>query len=156
MALATNSAVEYFGTQSTVTASGGTSSVVSGDFSATADLETGGWTNAENSPMASVVLTGVLAGLPASAGKSINLFARLMDIDGTSDQEIPSSDFKHVYLGYFPIGTTTTISPTPIDVRLPNNYSGQIYEFYLENTAGVTLNAGWTLKVQPKTIGPKA
>lgn len=155
MAIGTNSGVEFFGTQATVSASGGTSSVVSGAFSVTADMETGGWTNTDDSPMASVLLTGGFASAPA-ANKAIALYVRVMNIDGTSDPDVPSANYRHTYVGSIPVNASTTLNPSAIDVRLPNAYSGQIYEFYLENTAGVTLNAGWVMKVTPKTIGPKA
>lgn len=155
MAISTDSAIEFFGTQDTVTAGGGTSAVTDGSFSASGDVVSGGWTNDDDAPMASVVLTCAYATAP-TASTSVNLYARLMNIDSTNDQITPDANFGHVYLGSFPLNDTTSTQYIPLDVRLPNTYTSQVYEFYIENNAGQTMSAGWTLKITPKTIGPHA
>ena len=39
---------------------------------------------------------------------------------------------------------------------LPSAKSSQEYEFYVLNSCGVTMTAGWTLKITPVADGPKA
>lgn len=155
MAIGTGAAIEFFGTQDTVTAGGGTSAVTNGSFSAAADVVSGGWTNDDDAPLASVVLTCAYATAP-TASSAVNLYARLMNIDSTNDAITPDADNTHVYLGSFPLDNTTSTQYIAIDVRLPNTYSSQVYEFYIENDGGQTMSAGWTLKVTPKTYGPHA
>lgn len=155
MAISTGSAIEFYGTQDTVTAGGGTSSVASAAFSVSGDVVSGGWTNDDDAPMASVVLTCAYSVAP-TANSSVNLYARLMNIDSTNDQITPDANFGHVYLGSFPLDDTTSTQYIAIDVRLPNTYTSQVYEFYIQNNGGQTMSAAWTLKVTPKTIGPHA
>lgn len=155
MAISTNAAIEFFGTQDTVTAGGGTSAVVDGAFSVAGDVVAGNWINDDDAPMAAVVLTCAYATAP-TANTAVNLYARLMDINGTNDAITPDANNTHVYLGSFPLDDTTAQQNIPLDVRLPNQYSSQVYQFYLRNNAGQTMAAGWTLKVTPKTIGPHA
>lgn len=155
MTISTNAAIEFFGTQDTVTAGGGTASVVDGAFSVAGDVVSGGWTNDDDAPMAAVVLTCAFGTAP-TANTTVNLYARLMNINGTSDALTPDADNTHVYLGSFLLDDTTAQQNIPLDVRLPNQYSSQVYEFYVENNGVQTMSAGWTLKVTPKTIGPHA
>lgn len=155
MAISTNSAIEFFGTQDTVTAGGGTSAVTDGSFSAAGDVVSGGWTNDDDAPMASFVLKAAYATAP-TANTSVSLYARLMNIDSTNDALTPDANNQHVYLGSFPLDDTTSTQYIALDARLPNTYSSQVYEFYIQNNAGQTLSAAWTLKVTPKTIGPHA
>ena len=79
-----------------------------------------------------------------------------MNIDSTNDQITPDANFGHVYLGSFPLDDTISTQYIPLDIRLPNTYTSQVYEFYIENNGGQTMSAGWTLKITPKTIGPHA
>ncbi len=88
MAISTGSAIEFYGTQDTVTAGGGTSSVASAAFSVSGDVVSGGWTNDDDATMASVVLTCAYSVAP-TANRSVNLYARLMNIDSTNDQITP-------------------------------------------------------------------
>lgn len=155
MAIGTGTAIEFFGTQDTVTVGGGTSAVTNTSFSASGDVVSGGWTNDDDAPMASVVLTCAYSVAP-TASTTVDLFARLMNIDSTNDAITPDANNPHVYLGSFPLDDTTSTQYIPLDVRLPNTYTSQVYEFYIKNNGGQTMSAGWTLKVTPKTIGPHA
>lgn len=151
MEIGADSLVEFFGTQDTVTS--GSSSVTDGSFSVAGDITT--WTNDDDAPMASVVFEGTYSVSP-TASSSVNLYARLMNIQSTNDQNAPDANFQHVYLGSFPLNDVTTAQYTAIDVRLPNTKTSQEYEFYIENNGGQTLSAGWDLYVTPKTYGPHA
>lgn len=147
MAISTDSAIEVFGTQDTVTSS--TASVADGAFSAQEDT----WTNDDDAPLAAVVFEGTFASAP-DAGSYVNLYGRLLNVQSTNDQDTPDGNYGHVYLGSFPLNDVTSAQYIPIDVRLPNQKTSQEYEFYIENGAGQTLSAGWDLYVTPKTYGP--
>jgi len=151
MAISTDAAIEFFGTQDTL----GTSSaaVADGAFSIASDLST--WTNDDDAPQASVVLLANFSVAP-DANSSINLYLRPLNIQSTNDQEIPDANFQHTYVGSFPVNDVTTAQYINIQISLPNNAASQNYEFYIENQTGQSLPAGWDIFVTPKTIGPHA
>lgn len=143
-----------FGTQDTVTAGGGTSAVTDTSFSVAADAAA--WTNDDDYSLADVVLkfqypSGTLASPPI-----VNLRLRKMNVDSTNDEPVPdglSSAYPGHLVGTFVgdqnLGSTTDTYLT-IEIHLPNAYTSQVYEFYIENQTDVTMTAGWTLKVTPK------
>lgn len=151
MTISTGSLIEFFGTQDTL----GTSSaaVTNGSFSVAGDLST--WTNDDDAPRASVTLSCTYSSAP-TANSVVNLYIRPLNIQSTNDQEVPDSNYLHTYVGAFPLNDVTSAQYISIDVTLPNAYTSQQYEFYIENKAGQTLSAGWDLYVTPKTYGPKA
>jgi hypothetical protein len=151
MAIGSNSAIEFFGTQDTVTST--SSAVTDGSFSVAGDITT--WTNDDDAPAAAVVFEGTYSVAP-DVNSTVSLFARLMNIQSTNDQEIPDSNFQHTYLGSFPLNDVTTEQFVAIEVGLPNTKSSQEYDFYIQNNAGQTVSAGWDIHVTPKTIGPHA
>jgi len=158
MAISTNAAIDFFGTQDTVTVAGGTSAVSNDAFSASGDVVSGGWTNDDDAPDGTAVLTFQYpSGTISTDG--VNLVVRRMNIDGTADEAQPDSGYAGLSLGTFPIDANlaaTTNTTTVLDIPLLNAYSSQVYEFYLENKLNVTMTAGWTLKITPKTLGPHA
>ena len=151
MAISTDSAVEFFGTQDTL----GTSSATVADaaFSVASDLST--WTNDDDAPRASVTALIDYAVAP-DVNSVVNLYLRLLNTQSTNDNEIPDANFTHTYVGSFPVNDVTTNQYVTIDISLPNGKSSQEYEFYIENQTGQTIQAGWDLYVTPKTIGPHA
>lgn len=151
MTIGTGSLIDFFGTQDTLGTS--SSSVADGAFSIAADLST--WTNDDDATFASVVLLANYTVAP-TANSVINLYLRLLNIQGTNDQDIPDVNFRHVYVGSFPLNDVTTAQYIPLIIDLPNNFESQEYEFYIENDAGQTLPAGWDIFVTPKAIGPHA
>ena len=151
MAISTDSAIEVFGTPDTVT--GTTSTVADGAFSVVGDISQ--WTNDDDAPQAVMVAMFDWATAP-DTNTSVNLYARLIDIDGTNDQDTPDANFLHTFLGSFPINDVTTNQYISIPITLPNTKTSQVYEFYIENNTGQTIQANWTLKITPKTIAPHA
>lgn len=151
MAIATGAAVEFFGTQDTL----GTSSAAVADaaFSIAGDLST--WTNDDDAPMASVTLLANFSVAP-TANTSVNLYLRLLDVQGTNDGTVPDANFQHTYVGSFPLNDSTIAQYITIDIGLPNSVTSQQYEFYVENQSGQSLPAGWDIYVTPKAIGPAA
>jgi len=151
MAIGAGTAIEFFGTQDTVTSS--SSAVVNGAFSVAADAPT--WTNDDDAPVAAVILSATFSVAP-TANSIVNLFARMMNVQSTNDQDVPDANFTHTYLGSFPLNNVTSTQFIAIDVTLPNTKTSQEYDFYIQNSGGQTISAGWGLYVTPKTIGPHA
>ncbi|MEZ0147942.1 MAG: hypothetical protein AB9Q22_10275 [Candidatus Reddybacter sp.] len=151
MTIGTNTVVDFFGTPDDLASS--SAAVADAAFSIASDVAQ--WTNDDDAEMASIVLSGTWAVAP-DAGGSVALYARLMNIDGTGDQDIPSANYRHKSLGRFPVKDVTSAQLTAIDIDLPNNYSSQVYEFYIQNNAGQTISAGWKLVVTPKAPGAHA
>jgi len=151
MAIGTDAAVDFFGTQATL---GTSSSAVANDaFSVAGDLST--FTNTDDAPQASVVLLANFSVSP-DADSSINLYLRLLNVQSTNDQDVPDANFQHVYVGSFPLNDVTTAQYITISISLPNNITQQQYEFYVENKSGQSLPAGWDIFPTAKTIGPHA
>ena len=151
MAITTGAAVEVFGTQDTL----GTSSAAVADdaFSVAGDLST--WTNDDDVVSASVTLLANFAS-PPTANTPVNLYLRLLGVQGGNDGTIPDANFQHTYVGSFPLNDSTAAQYITIDIGLPNTKTSQTYEFYVENSSGVSLPAGWDIYVTPKSIEPKA
>ena len=152
MAIGTDSAIDFFGTQDTL----GTSSaaVTDASFSIASDLST--WTNDDDATFASIVLLVDWNTTAPDANTSVDLFCRLLDVQSTNDQDVPDANFQHVYLGSFPSNDVLTNQYVPLVVFLPNNVTSQQYEFYIRNNTGQTIVAGWDIFITPKAIGPHA
>jgi len=151
MAIGTDAAIEFFGTQDTL----GTSSAAVSDaaFSIAGDLST--WPNDDDAPQA-VVIINVNYSVAPDANSSIALFLRPLNIQSTNDQEIPDANFQHTFVGSFPVNDVTTSQFISIIISLPNTETSQDYEFYIQNNTGQSIPAGWDIFVTPKTIGPHA
>ena len=157
MAIGTNAAVWFFGTEDTVD-DGATQAITTTSFSV--DVAT--WTNDDDAPYASFVLTFQFPSGTITTG-GIHLFARLLNTNGTTDAPVPSTTYLSKYIGSFDTAATAgsmvattnySIQSGPLD--LPMMKTSQEYEFYLQNSCGVTMTAGWTLKIQPMALGPHA
>jgi hypothetical protein len=155
MPIETNAAVWFFGTETAVD-DGSTQAISNAAFSV--DVAT--WTNADDAPQASFVLTFQFPSGTITTG-GIQLYARLLNTNGTTDAPVPSANYLSQYLGSFDTGVTQMAATTnyalqtgPVD--LPLMKTSQEYEFYLQNSCGVTMSAGWTLKITPMALGPHA
>lgn len=157
MTIGANDSVDKFGTQDTVTAGGGTSAVAAAAFSASGDVVSGGWTNDDDAPEAAFVLATAAGQSAWTAGDTIQLYARPMNIDGANDAPQTDSNFRQIPIGAFVMDAASGAQYVPLAggrAFLPNHYSSQVYEFYLRNTGSVSLAAGWTIKVTPIAPGP--
>lgn len=153
MTIGTNDLIDKFGTQDTVT-TGTPGSIATGAFSASGDVAL--WTNDDDAPLAVFALTCQWATVTSVANKRVALYARVMNVDGTSDPVAPSVNRKAQPLGAFLVYAASTATNYLFDsgtVRLPNAGGDQQYEFYLENQTGQTISSGWALKVTPVTQG---
>lgn len=149
MAIGTDAAIEFFGTQDTL---GTTSAAVANDaFSIAGDLST--WTNNDDAIQAHVVLLANFSVAP-DANSVINLYLRPLAIQSTNDATVPDANFQSVHVGSFPLNDSTVAQYIPIVISLPNQKTSQGYEFYVENKSGQSLPAAWDIFVTPKAIGP--
>lgn len=142
-----NEAVYKYGTLKTLEASG--ASTVANAFTQANDA---GMTASDHFDytLLDFVLSVTFSVAPA-AGEVVNLYARLLDIDGTNDAQVPSANYLATYLGSFLVENVTSAQYIALyNVALP----GRSFDCYIENKTSQTISAAWTLKVQPKTIGP--
>ena len=156
-AISTDAIINFFGTMDEVTvASPG--SVANGAFSAAGDVSD--WTNDDDAPMAMFVLVLQDLSGAATAGDTIELYAKPLNIDGTNDHQGPNANVKTIFLGVFVIDA---VDPAATDdvyllgpVALPNMKTSQEYEFYIyNNLTTVSIDAAdWELWVIPTTVGP--
>lgn len=151
MAISTDVAIDYFGTVDDLDSSSAT--VTDGSFSIATDVVQ--WTNDDDARRAAVVLFADWSVAP-DTNSAVFLYARLMNISGTNDQDIPTASFPHKQVGRFPIKDVTTNEYIAIDIDLPNVYTSQVYEFYIKNSSGQTIQAGWKLLITPKGTGGAA
>ncbi len=162
MAIDTNDPIWKYGTEDFITAGGGTpttSTVASAAFSVAGDVISGGWTNDEQAMYASFTLVRQKASGTFTTG-GVYLYARMLDLIGTLDTSTPSGNFPHYRLGVFPTNPDNTANDTDFlsytgIVRLPVYKSSQVFEFYVFNNSGVQFKAGWYMKIQPLSPGPK-
>lgn len=153
MAIGTNDLIDKFGTQDTVT-TGTPESIATGAFSVAGDVAS--WTNDDDAPLAVFALTCQWATVTGVANKRIALYARVMNIDGTSDPVAPSANRKWQPIGAFLVYAAATTTNYLFDsgtCRLPNAAEDQVFEFYIENQTGQTISSNWALKVTPVTQG---
>ena len=158
MAIGTDDLIDKFGTQDQVTvASPG--SVANGAFSAASDVND--WTNDDDAPMAMFVLVLQDLSGAATAGDTIDLYCKPLDVvNTTGDHQGPNTNLKTIYLGSFqvdavdPAGTDDNYVLGP--VRLPNTTTSQAYEFYIyNNMTTVSIDAAdWELWITPMSMGP--
>ena len=153
MAITVNDAIDKFGTQEEVTVLGSPvpPAVSNGAFSTAASVNQ--WTNTDDAPGAVFVGKFNYSSAPTANG-TVELYARLLNIQSTNDMTAPDSNFQQVFLGSFPLNDATGNQYSVLEADLLNTKSNQVYEFYLYNNAGQTLSSSWQLWVTPKTVGP--
>lgn len=156
MTIGTNDLVDKFGSQASVD-DGSTSSIANSAFSVAADITA--WTNSDDVPCATFVLKCQWATVTSVANKAINIYARPINIQSTNDPVAPGTNRLAQCIGSFTVYAASTgtdyFFDSPI-CRLPNQKSGQEYEFYLENLTGQTISSSWAMWITPMTQGPKA
>ncbi len=152
MAIGTNDAVYKHGTNTEVIATSGT--LGDGTFSTGANATT--FTNTADAPIAQFVFDGTLGSAPAN-GVTVDLYVQLLNASSTSPTNAPSASNQQIYLGSFLMDGSSPANVCVIGpVGLPSLQTGQTYDFYIQNNAGVTLNPGATVDIVPLTYGPAA
>ena len=160
MTIASKDAIYKFGTQTQLTvASPG--SVANGAYSAASDVND--WTNTDDAPLASFVLVVQDLSAAATAGDSIGLYCKQLNIvNSTGDHQGPNSNLGTHYMGSFQVDAVdpgaTDDNYTLGPVALPVIKSQQEFEFYIKNDlTTVSIDAAdWELWITPMTMGPKA
>lgn len=104
-----------------------------------------------NYPDAKFVLGNAVFSVAPTENALLSLYARPLDIDGTSDADVPETTRPTVFIGNFVVNNVTTPQYLELLAQdVPWNAS-----YYLHNNStGQTLSAGWTLKVTPFTVAP--
>lgn len=100
--------------------------------------------------------TAGFGGVP-TAGSTIDLFIRPMDVDGTTDTPAPATGastdaYKTQYIGSFVLKASSSSGDTYRCVGYDIPRAGQAYLF--NNNTGQSLLVNWTLKMTPRTVGP--
>lgn len=83
----------------------------------------------------------------------------MTDVKSTTDEAEPDASTSRRPVGVFKLDeglAATTDVAIAEDIILPNTKTSQAYDFRIENLTGVTMTAGWTLDITPKTFGPHA
>jgi len=152
MAIGTDAAVEFFGTQDDLDST--SALVASAGFSIATDLVT--WTNDDDAPAAAITVE-LTMNVAAADNSGVNLFFRALDVEGTNDDSVPELEYPHTFVGFFPVlNGITTIQRSTKRVVLPNYKTSSVWEVYIQNLTKQQIDAGWTVFVTPITIGPHA
>lgn len=156
MTIGADSTIAFHGTTDAVD-DGTTGSVADGVMSLATDISA--WTNDDDALLAQAVLTWQYAtGTPDG---NISLHIRPINIDGTSDPDIPTATDPIGFVGNFEVSSAmaaATDVPHMVSVPLLNFMmkTSQEYEFYIYNQSGVLIAANWDLDITPMTVGPHA
>jgi hypothetical protein len=118
-----------------------------------ADIAT--WTNDDDTEKATIDISVTFATAP-TAGDTIRLYMRKLNINGTNDESTPDDDNQMSYVGSVAIDNVTSAQYFAVEVDLVAVKSSQQYEFYLANNADQTISAGWTASITPIAFGPHA
>jgi len=159
MAIGTDAGIWFFGTQDEVT-SGTPATIASAAFGKADQGGTVNWTNDDDSTDAAAVLKCQFDTTMPTVG-SIDLFAHLLNVQGTSDPNPPDANFEHIYVGTFPIDfdvAADTDFITMIDnFEIPMIGSAQAIDWYIRNNGtSQTIGVSWQLWITPKAVGPHA
>ena len=157
MAIGTDDTIFKFGGTAPEEITSSPATVVDGAFSVAGDVSQ--FTNTDDAMWATFLLqlTAALSGIP-DVGAAVQLYSRLMNIDGTEDAQIPQDDYENIWLGTFPVLDLDGAQniPMPYRVELPKLYTQQVHEFYIKNSTGVSLGTTWQLWISDLTPGPSA
>lgn len=103
-------------------------------------------------PHAEFVLTCAFTTAPTE-GTTIILLARPLNVDGTADTEVPETTRGTYFVGAFVVnnvGSSTSQTMVLYARDVPREADYYIYN----NGTGQSINAGWVLKVTPRSVGP--
>ena len=136
-----------FGTEKVLEANGG--SCVNAAIVQANDATYGIVADGAYFPDADFVLRCQWATITNIENKTIDLYARDLNIDGTNDAIAPTATYLHRYIGAFKISAVA--ANTDQYIKLTANNVPKEAEYYLLNSSGQTISAGWTLKVTPRS-----
>lgn len=101
-------------------------------------------------PDALFTLVGTFGTAPTE-GTVLSLYARPLDIDGTTDSEVPEVTRPTLFIGNFTVNNVTTAQAMQLlAVDLP-----KLATYYVHNNGtGQSLSAGWKLTALPRSYKP--
>lgn len=117
---------------------------------AAGSLDLGGYTSPADYPHVRFVLGITFSTSTNIENKVVELVAREMDVDGTTDTETPTSTYRHRVVGTFVLKGVTSLQTLVCDVYDAPRKA----DYYLYQEAGQNSSANATLKATPFTYGP--
>lgn len=129
-------------------------SIADAGFSLTSDVDNIVDNSFYKFPLAKAILTINDLSAAPTAGKTVDLYRRGIDVVGTFDEPEPDANFKATFVGAFlidaadPAGTDTPYVLMGIPL-LPHKM-----QFFIQNNLGVTISANWDLDIVPYTYKP--
>lgn len=117
---------------------------------AAGSLDLTSYTSPANYPHVRFVLGITFATSTGIENKVVELLARELDVDGTTDTEVPTSTYRYRPVGVFMLKGVTSLQTLVYDVfDAPPNA-----DYYLYQESGQASSANATLKATPFTFGP--
>ena len=158
MAIGANAAVYFFGTEVNLSTTATTATVATTAISTAASLDE--WANSDDSALVSFVLeVDDWSGAP-TAGETVELYVRLMDISSTNNEPVHDASYVPHYVGSFVVDAADAAQYLAIGhTGLPTYETSQNYAFTIVNNTSVTMGTGdneWRIKVTPITYAPHA
>lgn len=159
MAISTDSAVLFFGTQDEVT-SGTPATIADGAFGKADQGASVDWTNDDDAPLGSAVLKLQFDTTAPTVG-SVGLYAHLHNIQSTNDAGVPDANYETLFVGSFPLdfGIANDVDYYTFieSFAMPAVGAAQRIDWYLKNEGtGQTIGVSYQLWITPKTEGPHA
>ncbi|MCB1909424.1 MAG: hypothetical protein KDH15_18830 [Rhodocyclaceae bacterium] len=137
------------GTPKTVVSSG--AAVASGAMSAAPAFSYSVAADGGGFPDAEIAFSGSFAAAP-TAGKILAVVARELNVDGTLDAPVPTTSYPYRKVATLVVSADTTQTLNARAHGMPREC-----ELYLYNVdTGVSVSAGWTMKVTPISYQPAA
>lgn len=152
MANTTNESLFTEGTEVVINNTTGLS-VANGAFTAAATTNLS-ITNLESRPLMDIAGSFTFSAAPAAAGKTIDLYFRFINIDGTNDEPAIDAEFEGHYRGSFRLDAAAGVTTHYFlleNVSAPK--PSRTVEVYCKNSSGQTMTA-FKLAVTPHGYVP--
>jgi hypothetical protein len=147
-----NEAQFYEGNTINVVANG--AQVTDTSFSVVGDIDNQVDNTFYKFPLGKAILTINDLSAAPSAGKTIDLYRRGINVVGSLDEPEPDANYKATFVGSFVIDAVDPAATDTPYVLMGIPLLPNIMEFYIQNNLGVTLSANWDLDIIPYTYRP--
>jgi hypothetical protein len=117
---------------------------------AAGSLDLGTYTSPADYPHVRFVLGITFATSTGIENKVVELIAREMDVDGTTDTETPTATYRNRIVGVFVLKNVTSLQTLMCDVYDAPREA----DYYVFQSSGQNSSANATLKATPFTFGP--
>lgn len=146
----TNEVIYAWGSEKTLEASG--ASCANAAIVQANDASYGVVADGASFPDARFAWRGQFATVTSIENKTIDLYARALNFDGTNDAPAPTATYTQKFIGSFVLQASSTNTDQYL-VLVAYDVPAEA-DYYIINNAGQTLSSGWTLKVTPRTYKP--